>query len=84
MIIEYDTSREVLYNIAAGETFIHDGKIYMMLNPSYCDNITKQIGNILSDGMRQRAAVWLATGDITIFDKYVNVYKKDFRLTKND
>ncbi len=83
MIIEHDTAYEVLYNIAAGETFIHEGMTYMMLNPSYCDNITKEIGNILSDGMKQRAAVWLATGDIVIFDKYVNVYRKDFKLVKN-
>ena len=83
MIIEHDTAYEVLYNVAAGETFIYEGKTYMMLNPSYCDNITKEIGNILSDGMRQRAAVWLSTGDIVIFDKYINVYKKDFKLVKN-
>ena len=83
MVIEHDTAYEVLYNINPGETFIHEGMTYMMLCPSYCDNITKEIGNILSDGMKQRAAVWLATGDIVIFDKYVNVYRKDFKLVKN-
>ncbi|MBO5424064.1 MAG: hypothetical protein J6A25_00965 [Lachnospiraceae bacterium] len=71
---------EVLYNLNPGETFVHEGLTYMMLSPSYCDNITKEIGNILSDGMKQRAAVWLSTGDIVIFDKYTHVYKKDFQV----
>lgn len=83
MVIEHEDAYEVLYNLNVGDTFVHEGKIFMMLKPSYFDNLTKEVGNILSDGMKQRAAVWLATGDIVIFDKYVNVYKKDFKLVKN-
>lgn len=83
MIVQNDNSYEVLYNLNVGDTFVHEGKVFMMLKPSYFDNLTKEVGNILSDGMRQRAAVWLATGDIVIFDKYVNVYKRDYMLFRN-
>lgn len=83
MIVQNDNSYEVLYNLNVGDTFVHEGKVFMLLKPSYFDNLTKEVGNILSDEMKQRAAVWLATGDIVIFDKYVNVYKRDYMLLRN-
>jgi len=83
MIVQNDNSYEVLYNLNVGDTFVHEGKVFMLLKPSYFDNLTKEVGNILSDGMKQRVAVWLATGDIVIFDKYVNVYKRDYMLLRN-
>ena len=73
MKVEDQIKYEILYNLFPGETFIHQGRVYMMcqLSPDKAlavDETTERVVLELSNGFLQR------------IDKYTYVYPKDYEV----
>lgn len=75
-----NTQYETLYNLEAGDTFIHEGKIYLVIKGSVYHCVSKNTETIYEDAMREVACVDLVFNEIKVFDKYTRVYPKQYKL----
>lgn len=73
---------EVLYNLSAGDTFMYEGRIYLVVKGTVFNTRTESCGSVYTDAMTEVPCIDLVFNEIKVFDKYTRVYPRAYQLVE--
>lgn len=73
---------EVLYNLSAGDTFMYEGRIYLVVKGTVFNTRTESCGTVYTDAIKEVPCIDLVFNEIKVFDKYTRVYPCAYQLVE--